>query len=306
MHSLVLHHYELSPFSEKVRRILAFKRLAWQSVRAPAVMPKPDLVALTGGYRKIPVLQVGNHVYCDTALIAERLEQLAAAPTLYPTPLAHALAHWADTTLFDAAVPVALRPTRLDDILRWLTPDEMNKFADDRKALGSDTRRAPPPGRVARTHLAQYLTRIDATLSSSPYLLGTLPSIADFSVYVSAWFLKVLAPEPLSGLASVAAWMERIAALADPPISTLSSVEAVELCRQSPPTQADTTAWSDPLGLAFGQAVVVRALDYGRDPVTGTLFSSRANEVTLRREDERAGVVYVHFPRIGYEISAVK
>ncbi|MEY4577459.1 MAG: hypothetical protein RL701_2162, partial [Pseudomonadota bacterium] len=66
--ALILHHYEASPFSEKIRRILAYKQQPWTAVRAPAVMPKADLLALTGGYRKIPVLQVGNHVYCDTAL----------------------------------------------------------------------------------------------------------------------------------------------------------------------------------------------------------------------------------------------
>lgn len=50
----------------------------------PPVMPKPDLVALTGGYRKTPVLQVGADVYCDTALIARRLEQEKAVPALFP------------------------------------------------------------------------------------------------------------------------------------------------------------------------------------------------------------------------------
>jgi glutathione S-transferase len=56
---LVLHHYWMSPYAEKIRCILGFKKLAWKSVLIPIVMPKPDLVALTGGYRKTPVLQIG-------------------------------------------------------------------------------------------------------------------------------------------------------------------------------------------------------------------------------------------------------
>src|ERR1700759_4236062 len=116
--ALILHHYELSPFSEKVRRMLAYKRLAWTAVRAPAVMPKPDLLALTGGYRRIPVLQRGNHVYCDSALIPRFREKLGPEPTLYPSPLTAALAEWADVHLFDASLPWMMRPTRLDDMMR--------------------------------------------------------------------------------------------------------------------------------------------------------------------------------------------
>ena len=43
---LILHHYWMSPYAEKVRSILGFKRLAWKSVLIPIVMPKPDLTAL--------------------------------------------------------------------------------------------------------------------------------------------------------------------------------------------------------------------------------------------------------------------
>jgi glutathione S-transferase len=51
-----LHHYETSSYPEKVRLGLGFKGLACASVEIPVIMPKPDLTALTGGYRKTPVL----------------------------------------------------------------------------------------------------------------------------------------------------------------------------------------------------------------------------------------------------------
>ena len=81
MPDLILHHYPGSPFSEKIRLVLGYKKLAWKSVIVPAIMPKPDVVALTGGYRKTPVLQLGADIYCDTALIARVLERLAPAPS---------------------------------------------------------------------------------------------------------------------------------------------------------------------------------------------------------------------------------
>ena len=98
MAELILHHYPTSPFAEKVRLMMGFKRLAWHSVVIPMTMPKPDLTALTGGYRKTPVLQIGADIYCDTALICDVLEQLAPTPTLYPEAdkgAARIVAQWA-------------------------------------------------------------------------------------------------------------------------------------------------------------------------------------------------------------------
>ena len=71
MSAVILHHYDISPYAEKIRLVLGLKRLAWSSVIQPMVMPKPDLTVLTGGFRRIPVLQIGADVYCDTNLIAE-------------------------------------------------------------------------------------------------------------------------------------------------------------------------------------------------------------------------------------------
>ena len=73
MAELIFHHYPNSPFSEKIRLIFGLKHLAWRSVLIPVILPKPDVVALTGGYRKTPVLQIGADIYCDSALIARVL-----------------------------------------------------------------------------------------------------------------------------------------------------------------------------------------------------------------------------------------
>src|SRR5476649_1013261 len=84
MSDLILHHYPMSPFAEKIRLVLGYKNLAWKSVIIPSIMPKPDLVALTGGYRRTPVLQIGADIYCDTALICDVLEHRQHSPSLHP------------------------------------------------------------------------------------------------------------------------------------------------------------------------------------------------------------------------------
>src|SRR4029453_12489057 len=97
--ALILHQYATSPFSEKIRKILAHKRVPWFAVEQPSIMPKPDLLPLTGGYRRIPVLQIGADVYCDSQLIARVLETRHPAPTIFPSGsegLCFAIHFWAD------------------------------------------------------------------------------------------------------------------------------------------------------------------------------------------------------------------
>jgi hypothetical protein len=50
--------------------------------------------------------------------------------------------------------------------------------------------------------------------------------------------------------------------------------------------------------------VAINATDYGTDPVVGELLFAGREELILRRTDERAGTVHVHFPRLGFRIQA--
>src|SRR5260370_5190834 len=84
MPEIILHQYATSPFSEKIRKIFAHKKISWRSVEQPVIMPKPKLVPLTGGYRRIPVLQIGAGVWCDTGIIIRKIYELHPEPTIYP------------------------------------------------------------------------------------------------------------------------------------------------------------------------------------------------------------------------------
>ena len=109
MTQIILHQYDNSPFSEKVRVCLGIKGLAWSAVDQPVIMPKPELIPLTGGYRRIPVMQIGADIYCDSQLIVRELERRFPTPTLYPAGdvgLAQALQMWTDRGVFGAAVAV--------------------------------------------------------------------------------------------------------------------------------------------------------------------------------------------------------
>ena len=135
---IILHHYPMSPFAQKVRSALGYKQLAWKSVMVPSIMPKPDVVALTGGYRKTPFLQIGCDVFCDTALIFDVLEHLRPAPALYPPHdkgLARVLAQWADTTLFWTAMAYNFQPQGVGSLFGNAPPDAAKAFGADRAAM---------------------------------------------------------------------------------------------------------------------------------------------------------------------------
>ena len=304
MTELILHHYNMSPFAEKVRLMLGYKQLAWRSVHIPPVMPKPDVVALTGGYRKTPVLQVGADVYCDTALIARVLEAAQPTPSLYPVsmPLAALLAQWADGVLFGAAVAWAMQPAGVGAIMGNPSPEVLKGFAVDRAAMriSSAPRLTLADGTA---QLKAHLATLNAQLAAGgPWLLGAAPSIADFSVGHCLWFIRLAKPVAhlLDAYPAIGPWLDRLQAIGHHPFTAMSSADAIAVAASAAGHAPVSVAPG--LGFEEGQAVTVAATDYGSDLVAGTLVGLSPESVTLRRQDARAGTVHVHFPRFGFQI----
>lgn len=307
MSELILHHYPTSLFAEKARLMLGFKGLSWRSVVIPSILPKPDLTALTGGYRKTPVLQVGADIYCDTALIARRLEAEKSSPSFYPEGqefTSASLASWADSVLFLHAVSLVFQPASLAVRFSKVPPDAAKAFVADRSAFFEGGSAARLPLELAQHQWPTLMSRLETQLErNGDFLLGG-PSIADFSVAHTLWFLKqtpITAPY-VDDYPGVLAWYQRVSGFGHGAASALSSTEAIEIARNATPAPLPDEAFSDSNGFAVGDRVSVSAVDYGVDPVEGELLFNGREEMILRREDERAGIVHVHFPRYGFQI----
>ena len=303
MSELILHHYAMSPFSEKVRLILGLKQLAWRSVLIPPVMPKPDVVALTGAYRKTPELQIGADISCDTALIAGVLEARQPAPTLYPAdmPLAVPMAQWADSYLFIAAVVWALQPAGAAAVMAGVPPDQLKAFAADRAAMRGNAPR--PTLSDASAQLKVHLSALNAQLArGEPWLFGAAPCIADFSVAHCLWFIRRAQPVAflLDDYPAVGPWLDSMLAIGHHAHDEMSSTEAIGVAAATPDHAPAAVAAGQ--GFESGDAVTVAATDYGSDPVAGTLVGLSDIESVVRRVDPRAGTVHVHFPRFGFQI----
>jgi len=304
MDELILHHYPGSPFSEKVRLVLGYKGLAWKSVTVPVVLPKPDVVALTGGYRRTPFLQIGADIYCDSALMCRVVDRIAPQPALYPDAaggVANIIAQWADSALFWVAVPFTMQPAGVQHIFGGAPPEFLKAFGADRAAMTAGMRR--PTTVDARAQLLTYLDWLEQQLSDGRrFLCGDAASIADFSVAQSIWYIRRAPPVAtvLAPFALLGAWFERVAAFGHGQHEQIGSNEALAIAAAST-NKVSTTIDADQ-GFDSGDAVTVTATDYAQDLVAGRLCGLTRDEVAIARSDARAGSVVVHFPRIGFQI----
>jgi glutathione S-transferase len=309
MNDLILHHYPSSPFSEKVRLILGYKGLSWQSVVIPRTMPKPDVVALTGGYRRTPFLQIGADIYCDTALICDVLEHRQPTPTLYPEHqkgIARVLAQWADSTLFWAAMGHNLSPKGAAALFAGQPPETAQAFAADRGAMRAGMASLRPGDATAAYR--SYLRRLANMLHEQPFLLGQAPCVADFAAYHPLWFSRVVNPAMaaiLDATPGVLHWMDRMSALGHGQMGRLDAVQAIAIAAAAQPAPLPDEAFQDEHGIALGSRVTVTAESFGPEPTEGILRAASRTHYTLERTDERAGRLHVHFPRVGFVLRAV-
>ena len=302
---IILHHYPESLFSEKIRLLLGYHDLDWRSVQISNVMPRPDLMPLTGGYRKTPVLQIDANVYCDTRIIARALARISGDESLYaPGFPATRTAEWADTVLFQITVTMNFRPEAAAALFGRLSAEQVAAFQKDRAELSGGRAIVALPVSAASAALREALVELDANLARSEFLFGAAPCIADFSVYHCLWFLNnnpmntsIIRPH-----ASVARWMARMAAFGHGRSTPMTTAEALAHGRSCAPVLPDleTVSVAD---VAPGDAVNVMPVDYGRIPVSGRLQAMTPHEIVILRDDPVAGEIMVHFPTPGFEIS---
>lgn len=301
MAELLFHHYPLSPFSEKVRRVLAYKQLPWRAVEQPIMAPKPELTPLTGGYRRIPVLQIGADIYCDTALILRVIEQRHPTPACLPPPLAGAvslLEDWADHRLFMQTVP----PT----IVRLIDQLPAAFFADRAAMTPAFTREsliASAPH--ALTQALVSLDRLDTQLQHTPFVLGDSFTLADAACFHPVWFMQhggdlfdVVRARP-----ALSAWFDRIAAFGPDTATPLAASEALAVARAVAP--ADVLGGDADPDYPVGEEVSIVPDDYGQEETRGRVARVSADEIVVLRTDPAVGDVAVHYPRAGYRISRV-
>lgn len=299
--TLILHHYELSPFSEKARALLGYLNLPWCSAEVSPALPRDELMQLTGGYRRIPVLQIGADIYCDTRLIAHQLQARQPNIDIFhgADKLALERAAWADTRLFQIALTASLGWSAMRNLRGYFTARQGLNLVLDRikMARGAQMPRIGPS--QAREELHEFLRRFDSELVED-FAFGPSPGIADFAMYHPLHFAHVRAASThLQAYPRVLAWLERMVSFRSAPTQQLNQTEALQLAQRAQPSKNLGTA---ELPWQSGTRVSIRPTDYGVTPVVGELIAATPYSWTLRRESPDAGLLHVHFPRDGFAL----
>jgi glutathione S-transferase len=306
---IILHHYPQSPVAEKVRIVLGMKNASWRSVQIPRLPPKPELMPLTGGYRRTPVLQAGADIYCDSQCIIRELERRYPQPTLYPhgaAGLPWAVSRWTDGPLFTLVV-AAVMGAQADEL-----PEE---FANDRGRLyfGPDfdwqAQKKMLPHTLAQ--IRAQLGWIDQRLSGERnFMLGAQPGLPDALCYHLVWFFRgryAGGPALLDQFPNLVAWEERVAAIGHGHAEDMDAKEALAIARSATPESAGQTDPDDPQGLAPGQMVaVVPDVDGGDPCVEGCVVGVSVDVIAISRSAPEVGNIVVHFPRVGYRVTRLE
>lgn len=304
-HEIILHNFANSPFSEKVRLVFGIKKLAWRSVEIPSMLPKPDVVPLTGGYRKTPVMQIGADIFCDSQIIIRELERRFPEPSILPhgKGLPYGLGFWTDRPFFMASVPVIFGE------IGHLVPEDFKK---DREAMSGggfsvDVMKAAAPFMRDqwRAHMGFVAEQLE---DGRAFLLGDRPSLVDIHCHMNPWFMKSALPHVADALMKefpkAEAWFARVNAIGHGKPTPMDSKEALAIAKAAVPEAKSAPDPFEPSGRKPGDKVKVAADDYGRDAIAGEIVFTNAHEIAIRRHDAQVGDIVVHFPRAGFTVMA--
>lgn len=269
----------------------------WGSVQIPMIMPKPDLTALTGGYRKTPVVQCGADVYIDSLLIAQEIERRVPEPTLFPAGrigLTLALGRWSDKALFEPGAALSMGEN----------PQVPEAVIDDRKNFFNfmDFSKLSESLPAARFQLQAQLKILESALADSPYLDGERPGYTDVLGWFPVWMTRNNVPSAEALLAPfprIAQWGSRMQTIGHGQREDIDSSVALQRAKDTEPDDSGSVE-ANPLGLQRGDNVVVFADDYGRDEIAGELLHLDHERIKIRRIDARVGALNLHAPASGF------
>lgn len=198
-----------SPFCWRTRLALAHKGLEVEAV--PWRFTEKDAIAFSGQGR-VPVIQDGDRMVCDSWTIAEYLEEhYADGPSLFGGAEAKAVtrfvAGWVDTVLHPGIFRLIL-----PDVFAHLHEKDKTYFRTSREQRIGVTLEAFAANRDAdAVGFRQSLQPLRATLAAQPFLAGAAPAYADHIVFGGfQWARATSRFALLESGDPVAAWRDRM------------------------------------------------------------------------------------------------
>ena len=301
--SLILYHYPASPYAEKVRLMAGYLAVPWCSVDVPIQPPRETLALLAGGYRRIPVAQIGADIYCDTALISEQIATLADKQLAEDNESVASLAAHAEQQAFFAAIRQNSQLKTAIGLIMKLGFKGMMAFAKDRATFAVGYAPAMLSPDQAKAVFKTYLDDLASQLEDRSFLGGDEPCLSDFRCYHPIFLAIAFRSVKASQLPSVVkGWMDRVDGFGWGQVSQMTDRESLEVAKSSSPLVISAAAAAHP---DVGEWVTVSPTDTGKVPVTGTLVGRDANRISLLRRSDDVGDIHLHFPTVGFECTKI-
>jgi glutathione S-transferase len=303
MPDLILHHYPASPLSEKIRVILGLKKLSWCSVEIPNLPPKPDVMPLTGGYRRTPIMQIGADVFCDSQRILSELECRKPSKA-NNTGLVQIINRWCDD-LFHPVVKVAITASS-NELPNEFLEDRRKLFLNDYSDIESAKARIPYYTEQVRAQLAQAEISLK---EQNGFLISSSASIADASLFALTWFIRRRwknGAKFLEGFPNICRWEESIKSIGHGTPTDMASEKALDIAKETETTFKAQIDADDIHSLSTGDRVsITPKANTGEKGVRGSVHIAEKNRISVLHKNDRVGTICIHFPKIGYVIERV-
>lgn len=208
MGDINLYQYAISPFSEKLRRVLVHKGLKWNPIDCH-YEDKTNLLKITSGkWTRVPVLEWNGEVVWNSADIIKWIDQKVPARRVIPEGLlglCEIIDQWADNTLFTPILLLVI-PDLLD------AAGDANLRANREKLIGMSCAQMRSGAVGYREQLLVYARMIDTQLQGKDFFLGGGFTMADASLYHPFFFLAINPGnfEAVREFKNLMRWYERV------------------------------------------------------------------------------------------------
>ncbi len=305
---LILHRSLKSPYAQKAMLLMGYLDQSYLSVVAPKGVPRPIQEKLVGNYaRRIPILQIGADMYCDTELIMRVLARRTGSTSLLSYPSQSDAEAWVAKIEAQGALALmgALSPWELiKAYFRNMSPRDAWQFITDRaklrKHLPADQRQMTAAEK--RANARAWLEELNQHLQGRRFLLtDSEPSSVDFTAFTMIYYHNMINRLSLAdGLNNLHRWFASMEAFGTGAFSEISGQQALDIARENEPAPvSEHLLASDRIGQAISYTNKGFMTEIN-EAVNGVVVGEDERTLVLGREDHDVGSVHVHFPKLWY------
>ncbi len=300
--TMILHNYDISPYSEMIRLMLGYSEIAWHSAISLPYPPRPTVDPLVGGYRRIPIAQIESDIFCDTRIIAAEIARLSERPELSIDSCESSAAAFAIKTNGETFFPIVntAEPRALLTMLvtrYW--PWQILRLIRDRGGVAKTSNMPRLKKKEMIGNINAFRQELESKLQDNNYLFGDSPCVADFAAYHVIWFADLTRSASFLGNYPLTKqWHERMKSIGHGKSQKISRQSVFQGAKLSEPRALEQHLLQH---RDINKTITISPSDYARDSVTGTLVGADDSRLIIARESDQLGTLHVHFPVEGYD-----